>query len=175
LLHQDRLVSADRSAGFASLLLRSVVGATMIAHGAKHGRTLAGTSGWFESIGFRRPELQARASAVVEIGAGVALVAGAATPLAAAGVVATMAVAARTVHARNGFFITAEGWEYVANLAAASVVIAGAGPGPYSVDHLLGLDRRLSPVRSMIVTAGLGLAASAMHLGLYWRKPTATP
>jgi putative oxidoreductase len=167
--------TTDRGAGWPALLLRSVVGATMIAHGVKHGQTLAGTAGWFESIGFRRPELQARASAVVEIGAGAALVAGAATPLAAAAVVATMAVAARTVHARNGFFITAEGWEYVANLAAAAVVLAGFGPGPYSVDHLLGLHRKLTTRRSMTLTAGLGLAASALHLGLYWRNPTATP
>jgi putative oxidoreductase len=85
-----------------------------------------------------------------------------------------MTVAARTVHARNGFFITAEGWEYVANLAAAAVVLAGLGPGPYSVDHLLGLHRKLTTRRSMTITAGLGLAASALHLGLYWRKPTAT-
>jgi putative oxidoreductase len=168
-------MSTDRGAGWASLLLRSAVGATMIAHGVKHGRTLAGTAGWFKSIGFHRPGLQARASAVVEIGSGAALVAGAATPLAAAGVVATMAVAARTVHARNGFFITAEGWEYVANLAAAAVALAGFGPGPYSVDHLLGLHRRLPTRRSMTITAGLGLAASALHLSLYWRKPTATP
>ena len=168
-------MSTDHRAGWASLLLRSVVGATMIAHGVKHGRTLAGTAGWFKSIGFHRPGLQARASAVVEIGSGAALVTGAATPLAAAGVVATMAIAARTVHARNGFFITAEGWEYVANLAAAAVALAGFGPGPSSVDHLLGLHRRLATQRSMTIAAGRGLAASALHLSRYWRKPTATP
>jgi putative oxidoreductase len=165
-------MSTDRWAGSASLLLRIVVGATMIAHGVKHGRTLAGTAGWFKSIGFRRPELQARASAVVEIGSGAALIAGAATPLAAAGVVATMAAAARTVHARNGFFITAEGWEYVANLAAAVVALAGFGPGRYSVDQLLGLHRRLPTWGSMTIAAGLGLAGSALHLALYWREPT---
>jgi len=144
----------------------------MIAHGVKHARTLAGTAGWFKSIGFHKPELQARTSAAVEIGTGAALVAGAATPLAAAGVVATMAVAARTVHARNGFFITAEGWEYVANLAAAAVALTGFGPGEYSIDHLLGLHRRLPTWGSMTIAAGLGLAGSALHLALYWREPT---
>ena len=141
----------------------------MIAHGVKRGRTLAGTAGWFESINFHRPGLQARSSAVVEIGSGAAL--------AAAGVVATMAVAARTVHARNGFFITAEGWEYVANLAAAAVALAGFGPRPYSysVDHLYGLHRRLPILRTMTITAGLGLAASALQVSLCWRKPSATP
>jgi putative oxidoreductase len=168
-------MSTDQRAGWASLLLRSAVGATMIAHGVKHGRTVAGTAGWFKSIGFRQPGLQARASAAFEIGSGAALVVGAATPLAAAGVVATMLVAARTVHARNGFFVTAEGWEYVANLAAAAVALAGFGPGRYSVDHLLGLHRRLTTLRSMTIAAGVGLAASALHLFLYWREPTTTP
>jgi putative oxidoreductase len=165
-------MSTDQRDGWASLLLRSVIGATMIAHGVKHGRTLAGTAGWFESIGFRKPELQARASAAVEIGSGAALLVGAATPLSAAGVVATMIVAARTVHVRNGFFVTAEGWEYVATLGTAAVALAGFGPGPYSIDHLLGLHRRLPTVRSMAIAAGLGLAASALHLFLYWRART---
>jgi putative oxidoreductase len=168
-------MSTDRRAGRACLLLRSVVGATMLAHGLMHGRTLAGTAGWFKSIGFHRPGLGARASAVVEIKSGAALVAGAATLLAAAGVVATMAVAARTVHARNGVFITAESWEYGANLATAAVALAGFGRGPSSVDHLLGLHRRLATRRSMTIAAGRGLAASALHLSRYWRKPTATP
>jgi putative oxidoreductase len=170
-------MSTHRRAGWAtaSLLLRGAIGATMIAHGVMHGRTLAGTAGWFDSIGFRRPDLQARASAAIEIGSGAALVVGAMTPLAAAGVVGTMLVAARTVHARNGFFITAEGWEYVANLAAAAVALAGIGPGPYSIDHKLGLTHRLSARLSMAIAAGLGLAGCAAHLSLYWRKPTAAP
>ena len=49
----------------------------MIAHGTKHGRSIEGTAGWFRSIGFRQPTLQAKASAVVEVGAGAAIVAGA--------------------------------------------------------------------------------------------------
>ena len=44
-------------------------------------------------------------------------------------VVGTMAVAARSVHVKNGFFITAEGYEYVLNLSAASVALAAIGPG----------------------------------------------
>lgn len=95
-------------------------------------------------IGFRKPRLQAGLSAAVEVGAGAALVAGAATPLSAAAVVGTMAVAARSVHIRNGFFITAEGWEYVAALGVSSVAAAALGGGRFSVNRALGLDRRLS-------------------------------
>ncbi|MBP2367673.1 DoxX family protein [Pseudonocardia parietis] len=155
----------------ARLLLRGALGTTMIAHGIKHARTLDGTAGWFSSIGFRRPALQARASAAVETTAGALLLAGAATPLAAAATVGTLTVAARSVHARNGFFITAEGWEYVANLGTAAVALAALGPGRLSVDHRLGLHRHLSPGRAAALTTVLGLASGAGQLALYWRDP----
>jgi putative oxidoreductase len=155
--------------------LRAVIGGTMIAHGVRHARTLDGTAGWFSSIGFREPRLQAVASAVVEVGAGAALVVGAATPLAASAVVGTMGVAARTVHLRNGFFVLNEGYEFVLNLGAASVALAALGPGRFSVDRALGLDGRSSGPRRAALAAGLGLAAAAAQLAVFWRRPdTAT-
>src|SRR5258708_26701541 len=93
----------------ASLVLRAAIGGTLIAHGVRHGRSLDGTAGWFGSIGFRQPRLQAAASAVVEVGAGTALIAGAGTPLAASAVGGTMAGAARSVHLGNGVFIPPPG------------------------------------------------------------------
>ena len=141
----------------------------MVAHGIKHGRSLDGTALWFSSIGFREPKLQAAASAVVETGAGAAVLAGAATPLAAAAVVGTMAVAARTVHVPNGFFITGEGYEYVLNLAAASVALAAVGPGGFSVDGLLGIHEKLTPAQRAALAAGIGLGAAALQLAVFWR------
>jgi putative oxidoreductase len=44
----------------ARLLLRAVVGGTMIAHGVRHGRTPDGTARWFDGIGFRQPSLRAQ-------------------------------------------------------------------------------------------------------------------
>lgn len=155
----------------APLLLRSVVGSTMIAHGLRHGRTLEGTAGWFESIGFREPMLQARLSAMVEVGAGTALLLGVGTPFAASAVVGTMAVAARTVHLRNGFFITEEGYEYVLTLAAASTALAASGPGRLSVDRLLKRQNRLTGLKGAVVSAGLGVAAAAGQLRAFWREP----
>ena len=157
----------------ARLVLRATIGGTMVAHGIKHGRSLEGTARWFSSIGFREPKLQAIASAVVETGAGAAVLAGAATPLSAAAVVGTMAVAARTVHVPNGFFITGEGYEYVLNLAAASVALAAIGPGEFSVDGLLGIDEKLNPVQRAAIAAGVGLGAAALQLAVFWRsKPS---
>nr|WP_040511343.1 DoxX family protein [Gordonia soli] len=155
----------------APLILRGAIGGTLIAHGVKHARSLTGTAGWFGSIGFARPRLQATASAVVEVGAGAALLVGAATPVAAAAGIGTMAVAARSVHVRNGFFITAEGWEYVANLAAASAVLAGIGPGRWSVDHALGWDRTLTGERALVGATALGLGAAAAQLATFYREP----
>jgi len=159
----------------AGLVLRAAVGGTMIAHGVRHGRTLDGTARWFSSIGFRQPKVQAAASAVVEVGAGAAALAGAATPLAAAAVVGTLTVAARSVHIPNGFFITKEGYEYVLNLSAASVALAAIGPGRLSVDHALGIDRRLTPLQSAAVAAGVGVAAAAAQLAVFWRRPKPQP
>ena len=159
----------------ASLVLRAAIGGTMVAHGIRHGRTLDGTAGWFGSIGFKQPRLQATASTVVEVGAGAALIAGAATPLAASAVVGTMAVAARSVHLENGFFITAEGYEYVLNLSAASIALAAIGPGSLSVDRLLGIHDRLTPVQRAGLAVGIGLAAAAAQLATFWERPKPKP
>jgi putative oxidoreductase len=151
--------------------LRAVVGGTMIAHGLRHGRTLDGTTQWFRSVGFRGARLQAAASAAVEVGAGTALLAGAATPLAASAVVGTMGVAACSVHLPHGFFVTDEGCEYVLNLGVAAVALAALGPGRLSVDRALGLDSRLGGLPGAAIAAGVGLAAAAAQLGVFWRRP----
>jgi putative oxidoreductase len=158
-------------AGLAQLLLRGALGGTMIAHGLRHARTLDGTAGWFKSIGFRQHRLQAQLSAAVEIGAGTALAGGAATPLAASAVIGTMTVAYRTVHRPNGYFITAEGWEYVGFISAAAAALAALGPGKFSVDHLLGLDNTGKPWQRAALAAGLGIGGAAVQLAAFWRQP----
>lgn len=162
-----------KGAEIARCLLRLSVGGTLIAHGLKHGRTPEGTAKWFDSIGFRNPELQATLSSVVEVGAGSALVAGAATPIAASAVIGTMAVATQTVHRPNGFFITSEGYEYVLALSISSAALAALGAGRVSVDRLLGLDRRLSGPGAAALAVGLGLLGAAAQLRTFWTRPPA--
>lgn len=162
---------ATDAADVARLILRSAIGGTMIAHGVRHGRTLDGTARWFSSIGFRRAPLQAAMSSAVEVGSGVAVLAGAATPLATSAVVGTMGVAYRTVHRPNGYFVVAEGWEYVGFLSAVSVALSALGAGSISVDRRLGLDGRGSPLGRAAFTAGLGLAGAALQLAAFWRAP----
>jgi putative oxidoreductase len=169
--HQVAARGGQTGHGLGQLLLRGVLGGTMIAHGIRHARSLEGTAGWFESIGFREPRLQAQLSAAVEVGAGAALVGGVATPLAASAVVGTMAVAYRTVHRPNGYFITAEGWEYVGFISAAAVALAALGPGRLSGDRLLGLEDAGSPWQRAALAAGLGIGGAAAQLAVFWRRP----
>jgi putative oxidoreductase len=165
----NRKVRQSEEAEVARLVLRGVLGATMIAHGVRHGRTLDGTAGWFESIGFEQPRLQAQLSSVVEVGSGAALAAGALTPLSASAVVGTMTVAYHSVHRPNGYFVVSEGWEYVAFISATAVALSALGSGRFSVDRLLGLDRLGSPVTRAAITAGVGVAGALAQLRMFWR------
>ncbi|WP_231917457.1 DoxX family protein [Rhodococcus sp. 008] len=145
----------------------------MLAHGIKHARSLDGTTGWFQSIGFRAPRIQATTSASVEILAGSALVAGSMTPVAAAAVIGTMGVATRTVHAPNGFFITAEGYEYTASLAAACVALVGLPAGPFSLDRHFS-TRRWRGTRAACAALLVGAISSVIHTSAFWTNPRRT-
>lgn len=155
------------------LLLRIMVGLTIIAHGVNHARTLEGTARWFARVGFKGAPLQARMSVVTELGAGALLVLGLLTPLAAAAIVATMMVAAGSIHRFNGFFVfrKGEGVEYVNVLAWVALVIAWTGGGKYSLDRLLGIN--FGDTWNLLIGLG-GFAAGIGQLVLFWRKPAPT-
>src|SRR5260370_16148140 len=89
----------------AGIILRAALAGTMIAHGVRHARTLEGTAGWFGSIGFDKPELQAKASAAVEIGSGAALALGPAAPLRASAGVGAISGAYMSLHRPHGYFV----------------------------------------------------------------------
>jgi len=161
----------------AALLLRVIVGVTMAAHGYNHlwgGGGLAGTTRWFASLGMRPAQLHALLSGVGELAAGVALVLGLLTPVAAAFVVGTMIVAGVTVHRRNGFFVFKDGYEYVLVLAVVCVAIALLGPGAVSLDRVLGLDAVLSGGVGVAIAAGGGVCGAAILLAATWRPQPAT-
>src|ERR1700753_1562216 len=78
------------------LLIRLVVGATLLMHAWNHwfgGGKIAGTAGWFESLGLRPGWVHARASVVTEVAAGLGLILGLLTPFAAAAAIGPMVVA----------------------------------------------------------------------------------
>lgn len=157
-------------ADLALLVVRCVVGLTLVAHGVNHwlgGGKIAGTARWFEGLGLRHGRLQAWASVVTEIGAGVLLVLGLLTPLAAAATISVMSVAALLAHRRNGFFVFKDGWEYVMVLAVTALSLGLLGPGSVSVDNLAGttVDGWTGGTIALLV----GVASTALLLLLTYR------
>ena len=158
----------------AMLVLRVWAGIVMIAHGVNHARNLEGTARWFEKVGFRSPQINARLSAGNEIAIGLGLVTGLLTTVAAAALAATMLVAFWSIHRFAGFFVfhrPDEGYEYVATLAVVALVIAIVGPGSVSLDAAIGIDDDLSGTVGAVIF-GAGLLAGLGQIAVFWRKPS---
>lgn len=130
-------------ASIGLLVIRLVFGLTFAAHGAQKlfgwfgGYGIAGTGGYFESIGIKPGKPMALLAGLGEFGGGLLFAAGLLTPLAALAIVITMLVAIITVTGKNGYWITANGYEYSVAIIAVAVGVALTGPGAYALDALL--------------------------------------
>ena len=158
----------------AMLILRVGVGLTFAAHGYGkifQGGRIPGTAGWFDSMGMKPGKLHAWLAALTEISAGLLLALGLLTPLAAAGMVGVMVVAAWTVHRHNGFMIVREGWEYTFVLALVAVSVAILGPMEWSVDGALGIDEDWDGYVGLAIAAGGGVLAGITQLAVFYRPP----
>lgn len=158
------------------LVVRLFLGPMIFAHGyAKvfRGGKLAGTAGWFDSIGMRPGKINAFMAASTELGVGVLLTLGLLTTLAAAGLIALMTVAMVTVHAKNGFFIINKGGgiEYCLAICFMALVPGSFGAGRYSLDHLWNTFT-WSPTTRFVVTIVLGVGGAFLQLAACYRPPT---
>jgi putative oxidoreductase len=156
--------------GVALLLVRVVVGGTMIAHGLNHwhgGGRIEGTARWFSGLGLRYGRLQAWLSVLTEIGAGLLLMVGLLTPLACAAVISVMLVAGVLAHRPNGFFVFKDGYEYVLVLAVVSLALAMLGPGRLSLDSAA--DISLPGWAGGGIALGVAAVATGGLLALFWR------
>ena len=130
------------------LIARLLIGGLFIGHGLQKlagwfgGAGIDGTSAGMEQMDMYPAKPQAIAAGVAETGAGVLLAAGLATPLAATAVTSVMLTAIRKVHLQNGPWSQNGGWEYNAVLIASALAITDAGPGPISLDAVLGKERK---------------------------------
>lgn len=171
-------VSADQ-VWLGLLILRVSVGVTMIAHGYNHiyrGGKIKGTAGWFASLGMKPGILHAWLASITELAAGLGLVVGLLTPLAAGAIIGTLTVAFITNHRKAGFFVfrrPTEGWEYLMNLIAACFAIACVGPGRWSLDNAIGFQMHgwLGFVTAVVV----GFGGAAALLIVFWRPPAPAP
>jgi putative oxidoreductase len=133
------------------LLIRLIFGLVMAAHGAQKlfgwfgGYGLAGTGGFFESLGFRPGKLFAFASGLSEFTGGGLFALGFMGPVGPALILAVMLVASISVHFRNGLFAATNGVEVPLLYATAAVGVALIGFGSFSLDVALGLATYWTP------------------------------
>ncbi len=154
-------------------IFRVLFGLTFFTHGyAKQfqGGRLAGTAGWFDSMGMRPGKVHARLAASTEMGAGVAIALGLFTPLAAAAVIGVMVVAGYTVH-RGNFAVVKNGWEYTFVVALIAALIAGLGPGEWSLDSALGLTDDLNGLVGVALAVVVGVVAGTAQIAAFYRPP----
>lgn len=129
------------------LLLRLIIGGYFVGHGTQKlfgwfgGHGLDATAASFDQLGLRPGRRNALAAGAAEAGGGAALALGFATPAAAAILIGTMLTAIRSVHLKNGPWLSNGGYEYNLVLIAAVAALAETGPGDLSLDDKLGLSR----------------------------------
>jgi putative oxidoreductase len=151
------------------LLLRVTVGALFFGHGTQKlfgwfgGRGLDATAKGFDGLGMRPGRRNAIAAGAAEAGGGGALALGLATPLAASVLTSTMLTAINRVHLKNGPWVTNGGYEYNAVLIAAVIALTEVGPGPLSLDAVLGGERS-GPRWALAALALGGAGALGAHL-----------
>jgi putative oxidoreductase len=151
------------------LLLRLSVGGFFFGHGAQKlfgwfgGHGLEATAAGFEQMGLRPGRRNALAAGAAEAGGGALLAAGLATPLAASALTATMLTAIKTVHGKNGPWLSNGGYEYNVVLIAAALALVEVGPGPLSLDAARGRERSGSAWTLAALLAG-GVGALGAHL-----------
>ena len=126
----------------ALAVLRVIVGAVFLAHGAQKLFVFGfgGVIGAFEGMGVPLAGIAGPTVALVEFFSGLALIAGLFTRVAASGIAAIMLGAALLVHAPAGFFLP-DGAEFVLTLFGVVVALVIAGPGALSIDAVLARRR----------------------------------
>jgi putative oxidoreductase len=123
------------------LVLRVLVGLLFAGHGAQKlfgwfgGYGVKGTGGFFESLGFRPGPLMAVVAGTSELGGGLLLAAGLATPLAAAAIIGVMINAVLTAKRHAGLY---NGFEIDVLYATVAAAVAFTGAGAYSLDRVFG-------------------------------------
>ncbi|MFT6968590.1 MAG: putative oxidoreductase [Cellvibrionaceae bacterium] len=133
----------ESDSGLSFLILRITIATVFMAHGSQKlfswfgGYGLEGTGQWMESIGLAPGYLMALLAGSGEFFGGLLLLFGLLTRASSLVLAITMFVAIFSVHFANGFFMSANGYEFAFVLLGASVALMFSGAGRYSLDALL--------------------------------------
>ena len=141
-----------RLAGLAPLAVRIIVGIIMFAHGLqKLQGGPANFGGLLSQLGVPAPELMAYVVTFVELVGGALLIVGLLSRLSALLLTIDLVVAILLVKLNVGLIApqgSGAGAELDLALIAGFLVILLAGPGRFSLDYALGIDREVAEVRS---------------------------
>jgi putative oxidoreductase len=162
--------------GTGLLVARLIFGALMVAHGGQKlfgwlgGYGIAGTAGFFEQLGFRPGRLFVITASATELAGGILLALGLLGPVGPALILSVMIVAAISVHWKQGLFAGTNGIEVPLLYAAGAVALGLTGPGPFSLDAVLGIEHIWTPT---LKVAALAVGAVGGVVNLLVRRPAA--
>lgn len=128
-------------------VIRAVVGVLFMGHGLQklkgwfggHGPDATGEA--FDGMGLKPGKAHATAAGISETAGGALFATGLLTPLSGTMLTGTMTVAIERVHFRNGLWNQDSGIEYPLVLIGSAFAITATGPGAFSLDRALGIDR----------------------------------
>lgn len=175
--HEHRDDERVRAAGrrgtqhLGLLILRAGLGAVLVAHGLQKlfgwwgGQGLTGFKNSLSDMGYQHADILTYCAAGGEIAAGVLLVLGLFTPLAAAGALAYLIngllAGMSAQHASNSFpFFLPDGHEYEVTLIVMAAAVILIGPGRYGFDAGRGWSRRpfIGSFAALVAGIGAGIA-----------------
>ena len=162
------------TASIGLLIVRVTLGLLMAAHGSQKllgwfgGHGLAGTAGFFDSIGFRPGRFFATLASATEVTSGLLLAFGFLGPIGPALMISVMIVAAVSMHLKNGLFAANGGIEVPLLYGVVAAGLLLTGPGQYSLDAALGLGYLATP---MLAWAALAVGVVGGVMNLFARRP----